>query len=45
MLASTLEQRFASTTLGPEQQVDGIIAPGGEFKRFEVAVELAKRFP
>jgi uncharacterized SAM-binding protein YcdF (DUF218 family) len=45
MFASALEQRFPPTALGPEQQVDGIIAPGGEFKRFEVAVELAKRFP
>jgi uncharacterized SAM-binding protein YcdF (DUF218 family) len=45
MLASALEQRFPLVTLGPEQQVDGIIAPGGEFKRFEAAVELARRFP
>jgi uncharacterized SAM-binding protein YcdF (DUF218 family) len=45
MLASALEQRFPPTIFGPEQQVDGIIAPGGGFKRFEVAVELAKRFP
>jgi uncharacterized SAM-binding protein YcdF (DUF218 family) len=45
MLASALEQRFPPISLRSEQQVDGIIAPGGEFKRFEVAVELAKRFP
>jgi len=45
MLASALEERFPPITLGPEQQVDGIIAPGGGFKRFEAAVELARRFP
>jgi uncharacterized SAM-binding protein YcdF (DUF218 family) len=45
VLASTLERRFPPTSLPPERQVDGILAPGGDFKRFEVAVELAKRFP
>jgi uncharacterized SAM-binding protein YcdF (DUF218 family) len=40
-----LEQRFPPIILGAQQQVDGIIALGGDFKRFEVAVELAKRFP
>jgi len=40
-----LEQRFPPIALGAEQQVDGIIAPGGDFKRFEIAVKLAQRFP
>ena len=40
-----LEQRFPPIALGAEQQLDGIIAPGGDFRRFEIAVNLAKRFP
>jgi uncharacterized SAM-binding protein YcdF (DUF218 family) len=45
MLYLALEQRFPPIALGAEQQVDGIIAPGGDFRRFEIAVNLAKRFP
>jgi uncharacterized SAM-binding protein YcdF (DUF218 family) len=45
MLYSALEQRFPPTILHAELEVDGIIALGGGFKRFEVAVQLAKRFP
>jgi uncharacterized SAM-binding protein YcdF (DUF218 family) len=44
-LLRPLEERFAPATLDAAQSVDGVIALGGDFKRFEVAVGLAKRFP
>lgn len=44
-LVQPLEERFPPWVLGPAEHIDGIIALGGDFKRFEAAVELARQRP
>jgi uncharacterized SAM-binding protein YcdF (DUF218 family) len=43
-LVSLLEQRFPRASAGDPARVTGIIALGGDFKRFEAAMELARHF-
>ena len=45
ILVAPLEQRIPPATLGAESSIEGIIALGGDFDRFKVAVEIAKSFP
>ena len=45
LAAQPLESRFATASLDDGEAFDGIIALGGDFRRFAAAMELAKRLP
>jgi uncharacterized SAM-binding protein YcdF (DUF218 family) len=44
-LTAPLERAVPAVDLGPEQRIDGIIALGGNFVRFQMALDIAEQYP